>query len=96
MFSVVPPFSFIDRTTSVVKCSLSVPLTLNKIPYVVIALEILGHIRSPQEPDVCALSMLPEKRTHVIHNKNINLVYVSRRVKSCPGISTMSDIIKEL
>lgn len=66
MFFIVPPFSFIDRTTSIVKGSLSVLLTLHEIPCVLIALGILGSIRSPQNPDVCASSMLPGKRAHVI------------------------------
>lgn len=66
MFFIVPPLSFIDRTTSVVKGTLSVPLTLHEIPRVLIGLGILGSIRSPQDPDVCASAMLPGKRAHII------------------------------
>lgn len=55
MFFVVLPLSFIDGTTSVVKGSLPVPLTLNKIPVVLIA---LGSIYSPCYPDMCAMPML--------------------------------------
>lgn len=69
---VVPPFSFVDRTASVVKGSPSVPLTLSKISCVLIALGIMGLIRSLQDPDVCASSMLAEKRAYMIHNKNWN------------------------
>lgn len=69
MFFILPPSVFIHRTTSVVKGPLSVPLTLNEIPCVLIALRIQGSIRWPRDPDVCASSMLPGEE-----NKNRNRI----------------------
>lgn len=41
VFFIVPPFSCVDRTTSVVKDSFSVTLTFKELPTVLVALGIL-------------------------------------------------------
>jgi len=79
MFFIVLPLSFVDRTTGVVKGSLSVPLTLIKVPFVLIALGILRSIHSHQDPDVRALTMLSARRAREIQN-NTNLVYVNLKI----------------
>lgn len=50
-----------------VKGSPSMPLALNKVPSVLIAQETLRFFHLPQDPHVCASSMLPGGRDGMIH-----------------------------
>lgn len=61
VFFIVPPFSCVDRTTSVVKDSFSVTLTFKELPTVLVALGILGSINALQKPGVCAQTMLEDE-----------------------------------
>lgn len=79
MTFIVTPLPFIGRTTGIVDGSLSVSLALNKISLVLIAHQTLRSSCLPQDPDVRASSVLPEKTDQVRVWKRLNTINCDTR-----------------